>query len=60
MKRKPLEGIESLLFVVGSVPGYFFATQNYAWWVVISTIVVLAVIMQKLVDFLRLMNKGKV
>lgn len=59
MKRKPLEGIEALLFALGAGCGYFLAVQGYAWWIVLISIFVLGMILAKLVDFLREMNKKK-
>lgn len=59
MKNKALEGIESLLFALGAGLGYFLANQNYSWWIVLSSILVIGVIMEKLVGFLREINKKK-
>lgn len=56
MNRKPLEGIESLLFVLGVGTGYLLSMQEFSWWIVILAAVALGLAIGKLVDFLRSMN----
>ena len=56
MERKPLEGIEALLFTLGAGTGYVLKAQDYSWWVVILAVVVSAFIMSKIVSYLRGMN----
>jgi high-affinity Fe2+/Pb2+ permease len=57
MKRKPLEGIESLLFVLGVGAGYVLQTQNFSWWIVVVVVMLLGYAMGELVNFLRRMNQ---
>jgi len=57
MKKKSLEGIESLLFVLGAVVGYILSTQDYSWWIILLVVIALSVLMGKLVDYLRKMNE---
>ena len=57
MNRKPLEGIESLVFVLGAGGGYVLKTQEYSVWIVLSVIMLLGFGMGKLVNILRRMNK---
>lgn len=57
MKRKPLEGIESLLFALGALAGYLLNSQGYVWWVVLIIVIVLSLAVDRLVIFLRRINK---
>lgn len=57
MERKPLEGIESLLFVLGAGAGYALHALGYAWWIVAIAIVVLGIGMGAFVNILRKANK---
>lgn len=57
MDRKPLEGIESLVFALGAAAGYVLKVQEYTWWVALLVIVVLSVVAGYVVSFLRKANK---
>ena len=57
MKKKTLEGIDSLLFALGAGAGYILKTQDYSWWAVLLIIVLISVVVGKLVEFLRIKNK---
>lgn len=54
--RKPLEGIEELLFVLGAGLGLFLARQNYSWWLIAIIIVFVGIGLGRLVQFLRNKN----
>lgn len=56
MQRKPLEGIDSLLFVLGAGFGCIIVMQNYSWWVILLAIIIAGIIVGKFVEFLREKN----
>jgi len=55
-KRKPLEGIEALMFVLGAGLGLLLAKQSYPWWLILIIIVAVGMGFGKLVEFLRNKN----
>ena len=55
-KRKPLEGIEALMFVLGGGLGILLAKQNYPWWTIFIIIIVAGMILGNLAEYLRNKN----
>lgn len=55
--RKPLEGIEALMFVIGAGTGILLAKQGYSWWLVLIIIIILGLGLGKLVQFLKNKNR---
>lgn len=54
MKRKPLEGVNALVFVLGALLVYFL--REYAWWIVVIAVVLSALVVDQLIEFLREKN----